>query len=201
MSGPGFNIEQFKAYVGKNDVLSNNRFLARFYLPIGLQGIDNDAAKTSRQLEYWGENIIFPGISLNVHLHNRYGYGMFEKKPDKAIVQDMRAVFLGDGQGAIWSFFNQWVKLVANHDLRSGIDGQTGVRGVKPYILSYKNEYAVNIEIQVFDKYGDVQLHLMLRDAYPISIGDLPLDWNDNNTVMRIPVFFTFMDYYNERKL
>jgi hypothetical protein len=194
----GFNVETFKAYVLENGLMRNNRFLARFFIPVGLRA-DADVVENARQLEYWGENIVLPGLHLNIHPNNRYGYGMAEKKPDRAIVQDTRATFYGDAEGAIWETFNQWMKLIVNTDMQKGITGQTGYNRYQPYVLSYKDDYTATIEITVFDDYGDAKLVVNLRDAYPISIGDIALDWNDNSTIMRIPVFFTFMDYNYRR--
>lgn len=190
----GFNVSTFKSYLGAGGHLRNNKFVARFFIPVGLQGSPIERA-TGRFLEYRGENIVLPGLSLDVHFNNRYGYGMFEKKPERARVQDTRATFIMDQGGRVWEFFQEWIKLIANPDLRNGI--LTNFRGREPFILEYKDNYVAQIEIIVFDETGKEQIKVSLRDAFPISIGDLSLDWNDNNTIMHLPVFFAFTDYYN----
>ena len=36
-----------------------------------------------------------------------------------------------------------------------------------------------------------------MREIYPITLGDVQLNWGDANNIMRVPVTFTFKDWYN----
>jgi hypothetical protein len=51
--------------------------------------------------------------------------------------------------------------------------------------------------VDVFDDEGKVKIRTVLRDAYPIFIGDVQLSWESKNEYMKIPVTFAFMDWYH----
>jgi hypothetical protein len=37
-----------------------------------------------------------------------------------------------------------------------------------------------------------------MDEAFPISMGDIPLNWGDTNSLIKIPVTFTFFTWRNE---
>jgi hypothetical protein len=64
--------------------------------------------------------------------------------------------------------------------------------------LAYKDDYAVDIKISVFKENTEEVIKIVLRQAFPTDIGDIQLNWNDTNDYMRIPVSFTYTDWYTE---
>ncbi len=195
----GFNVNSFRAEVNRyNGILKNNKFLVRMYAPQGLAA--TTLANTVRSLEFWCESSNIPGVSLNTTEVRRYGYGNIEKKPYVSQNNDVTMSFFGDAQGIVWSYFQQWMRLIVNYDMRNGILGNTGIlRNQAPFELAYKEQYGVDIHLYVFDDAGKVAIHVVLREAYPIFVGDIQLNWGDTNSLMRIPVTFTVYDWYNER--
>lgn len=192
----GFNVSSFRSELNKSGVMKNNKFFVRMYAPRGLSS--TPLSNTVRSLEFWCESANIPGVSLNVTEIRRYGYGNFEKKPYVSQNNDISMSFIGDANGVIWSYFQQWMKLIVNYDMRKGITGSTGVSSNQaPFELSYKEDYAVDIHLSVFDDLGKEKIHVVLREAYPIFVGDIQLNWADTNTIMRIPVTFTVYDWYN----
>lgn len=184
----GFNIATFRSHISANGVLRPNKFLARIYPPAGLTGV----GEVARHLEYWGEGATLPGQAFNVHISTRYGYGNFEKRPDKVIVQDIQLVFISDANASVWSFFHQWCNMISSIDFRSGVRSNT-------YKMEYRNKYTTDIEIIVFDQTGAEKISLTLRDAFPIHVGDMPLNWGENNQIMRIPVVIAYVDWYDNK--
>lgn len=201
MASAGFNINNFKSVVAqKNGLQRTNKFLAQFPIPQGmLVQSDNNTKyrQTARFLEYFCEATNFPGVALNVHEVRRYGYGSFEKRPHAPQFTDVNFTFISDGKGEIWTFFQQWLKLTINYDLRNGISGSTGVRGMKPFDVNYKSDYVSDVRVTSFADNGDKAITSILREAYPIFVGDIQVNWSDTNNIMRIPVTFTFADWYN----
>lgn len=197
-----FNVSNFRSEINKqNGILKNNKFLVRMPVPRGLYGspVTTLSQNVSRMVEFWCEQANIPGVSLPTTEVRRYGYGTIEKKPYSSLNNDITLTFIGDGKGEIWTYFQQWMRLIVNYDVRKGINGQTGLtRGQTPFELTYKEQYGVDISIQVYDDTGKEVIRVILRDAYPIFVGDIQLNWADTNSMMRVPVTFTVFDWYND---
>lgn len=201
MAQSGFNIATFKSSVAKNGVMRNNKFLVRIPMPYGMTFARTEAKSrlqnTSRLLELWCESANIPGVALAANEIRRYGYGGIEKKPYVSVVNDVNFSFISDGSGEIWAFFQQWARMIVNYDMRKGINQQTGMLGQTPFELSYKYQYVSDIDVIVFDETGKEVLTVVLREAYPIFVGDVQLNWGDTNNIARIPVTMTIYDWYN----
>lgn len=203
--GAGFNVSRFKSKLEEYGVIKTSKFLVRIPSPprfrasYGQQSILLN--KASRDMEFWCEGAKMPGIGLNVHDIWRYGYGAMEKRPYAPIFTDILLTFIGDGKGIIWSFFQQWIQLIANYSMASNetVMSNSGIIiNQRPYELAYKEDYAVDISIIVFDDMGTEIFNIVLREAYPTLLEDIQLSWNNNNEIMRIPVNLTFRDFHNE---
>lgn len=203
MAQSGFNVQTFISSVSKNGVMRNNKFLVRIPMPRGMlqSSASNRLQSTSRFIELWCESTNIPGVSLSTNEIRRYGYGNVEKKPYVSINNDVNFSFLSDGDGEIWSFFQQWIRMIVNYDMRNGIDPQGRKNGVlagqNPWELAYKYEYVSDVEVIVFDEQGHDVLTVVLREAYPTFVGDVQLNWGDTNNIARIPVTMTVYDWYN----
>jgi hypothetical protein len=176
--------------------------MVRMFAPRGFQSTQKgiELSQTTRFMEFWCESANIPGVSLNVNEVRRYGYGTIEKKPYASLNNDINMSFLGDAKGAIWTYFQQWLRLIVNYDMRKGIVAETGMMpGQSPFLMSYKDDYAVDIYLYVFDDRNNEIFKIVLRDAYPIFVGDVQLNWGDTNSLMRIPVTFTVYDWYNDK--
>lgn len=194
----GFNVENFRSAVSRKGMMKTNKFFVRMYAPRGMAG--TSLPTTARTLEFWCESTNIPGVSLNVTEVRRYGYGNIEKKPYVSQNNDVTMSFFGDADGVIWSYFQQWLRLIVNYDMRSGINTATGlIAGQTPFKLAYKEDYAVDIHLSVFNDIGEETIHVVLREAYPIFVGDVQLNWGDTNNIMRIPVTFAVYDWYNDK--
>ena len=55
------------------------------------------------------------------------------------------------------------------------------------------------IDIKSYDDSGNIKIHLKLNEAYPTFLGEIGLAWNDANSIMRIPLTFTFFTWTNEK--
>lgn len=206
----GFNVSRFKSSVEKNGLLRNNKFMMRIYPPAGFSSANKpeqaSLIETARYIELWGESTNIPGIAVNTNNFRRYGYGPMEKKPFDTVTNDISVSFIGDGKGALWEFFHQWIRLIMNFEFADGPNPDYNVgltTGHKPYELSYKNEYASYAEIYVFADNGNtsdpnagIPIKVNLREIYPVMLGDVQLNWGDTNNIMKVPVTFTFKDWF-----
>lgn len=209
-----FNISEFSS-VFKNNGGGQKTNLFSVEIPIcnGLNAaspvVGGSFAATQQNLKFYCEATELPGMQLATSQIRRYGYGPSEEKPFMPIFSGANMRFIGDGGGSVWNYFQAWLKFIINTDARNGVNAATGfvyngtnvsgsISGAAyPYEVAYKQDYAVDITISLYNKSGNVTIQTILRDAFPKFIGDIPLSWGDNNNIMRIPIQFSFMDWYN----
>ena len=189
-SATGFNIQDFKSNIGKSGVLQTNKFLVSLSPPSGI------IADLSL-LQFRASDIRAPGVSLeslNVH---RYGIGPVLKFPTNINFTDISITFIDDRNSSIWKSMNQWTQKIFSY-------GRVEA-GIQDNMLDYKNNYTTDIIISIFNNEGsnvrenaDTQtaLEIMLMDAYPVSMHDVPLSWSDNNNLFKTTVDFTFRSFY-----
>lgn len=207
----GFNISNFKSIISEKGVLSPNKFLFRCSLPIVLQNevfLDNKSIKsTHRYLEYWCESTTVPGIGYASYEVRRYGYGGVEKRPIQSQYNDVNCTFYSDGKGDNWTFFRKWSSGIIQNNGSRGVNvpHATGSRSEMgrmqqlnsyQYEISYKQDYVTDIEIIQFDNTGKAVKTIILRDAFPILVGEYSTSWADTNNIVKFPVLFTFTDWY-----
>jgi hypothetical protein len=200
---PGFNVAQFKAFIGDRTFLRPNKFLVKFAVPACMQSsvssVNNaDFKQSIKEIEFWCEAANVPGIALQAHEVRRYGYGATEKRPVTALFNDVQFSFYGDSDAKYWALFQQWIKKIVNYDMREGISGKTGFNSSTPYEIAYKHEYVSDITLYVYDDTGNAKIAVTLREAWPMFVGDAPLNWGDTNSIMRVPVTITFTDWFNQ---
>lgn len=214
-----FNINEFKANtLNTRWTVKPNKFIARFPLPIGLQSGNpnyDNLKNTSRMMELWCNMGSLPGAATRTYDAPRYGYGATEKRVFGPIFQDLNFMFYGDAGtkrkanvGTNFDFFTSWVRLATNFDMSSGSMynpntrrsgggiGGTSQPTMYPYEISYKYEYAVNVEVIAYTDNGQPAYSVVLRDAFPTYVQEVRTSWGDNSGVLQLPVLMTFTDWY-----
>jgi len=200
----GFNIRDFTSHINSNGMMRNNKFLVRMPYPAGFDG-SSEPINTSRYLELWCESATLPGITMSASGNKRYGYGPTEKYVTSPEFNGCSMIFMGDSKGAILQYLQKWMMLSCNFDARYGQGWGTGydtrtntLTGTNPptYQIAYKNDYVVDVNIKIFNETGANPINMYLREAFPINIGDINLNWGDTNDYMKIPVEFAFTDWY-----
>ena len=140
---------------------------------------------------------------------NRYGYGPIEQKPFMPLFSTCDMRILADNDGAMWTWFQSWLNLILNYNVSQGIGTATGYgisggglggtasNSMNPYELNYAESYWVDITITLYRPSGAQSMALILRNAYPKFIGDPQLNAGSMNNIMRIPISFSFTDWFN----
>jgi hypothetical protein len=212
-----FNIASFDAAMTKKGLLKPNKFLVHITPPVHMLSnfLINDHFSTPsmrtetmngiqqmNDLQFWAEGASIPGILAMNQDVNRYSYGTTEKKPFRAVFNDISLVIIADARMDNWRFFSKWFSLVINHDMSDGdiLSNKQPFPATNPpqsaYELSYKEDYQSTVVIHVFDDAGNESINITLRNAWPIFMGDIQLNWGENGHFMRIPVSITFNDWY-----
>ena len=161
-----------------------------------------DVNNVPRKLSFRCEALNIPSINMNVHEGRRYTYGALEKRPTAPMFNDLTLTFMYDGVAETYDVFHKWLSKIVNFDMSESIaeQGENTIFGNAPYELSYRAEYVTDITLLQFDQTGEVVQATTLRDAHPINLGDLPLNWSDNNSYLRIPVQISFVDLFTDRQ-
>lgn len=151
-------------------------------------------------LTYRNDSFSTPGIGLSTTDIRRYGYGPTEKKPNGVVYQDVTFNYILDTTQNQHKFFYNWMDLIVAHSpgtpLSGGVNSKN-FQGMSSYEVGYKNTYATNIEIYSFDDRfthanGSGRTIVKLHDAYPTFIGDIQYSWASVDTLIRLPVTFTY---------
>ena len=196
---PAFNIDKFRSHLDKRGTLLTNKFDVEFQVPGVLQNIySNNYADISETLNYRAEQIRLPGISLDAFPVNRYGLGPAIKFPTSASFTDISVTFTEDRNVTLWKFHNEWISRIFDY---TGTNGQ-GATG--PYTLQYRKNYVIDIVINVYNNspldtvqaVPEPTIIVVLKEAYPISINDINLDWSQNNNLFKPTVTYTFKSWY-----
>ena len=163
--------------------------------PLASQG--QPISTTNQGLIYYSDSIDLAGVSLGTLPIVRYGYGTSEKKPFAPIFNDIMITFYADGESNNLGYFQAWMMLINNFNMQKGINSpQNSSSAYSPYELQYKDDYAVDLIITIYDNSGNPIRAFALREAYPIDIPSIKMGWAMTQDIMRVTVLFTFVDWY-----
>ena len=141
-----------------------------------------------------------PGISLATTEFRRYGYGPTEKKPHGVVYQDVTFNYILDTSYNQHRFFYTWMDGIVSHSTGKPTDGTVNRFEMSAYEVAYKSRYATTIYIHYFDDRfdggGELQPRFAkLEQAFPIFIGDIQYNWSGIDTLIRLPVTFTYQTW------
>ncbi len=215
-----FNAADFRSILGRGaGVAEPNKFRVRFFLPAGINGTvpsqgtgaseenhtskSGDDKETIRYLEFWAHSTSLPAFGLMAQPARRYGYGAAERRPFAPVYTDVQVQFIADDHGDNWKLFYDWTNMIFNTRAHEGMSSTTGAVKMnggpfelfyEPYELAYRTEYLTDVQIHTFAKTGQQNMHVVLREAFPVSMGGVSLNWADNNSFMSLPVTFAYTD-------
>lgn len=190
------SINQLRSQLTKTDILSTNLFYVSF------AGLSAPASQTMSLLCH---QTSLPGVSFGTSETRRYGYGPVEKKPTFPIFTDLSMTFIGDGRGVVHKMFYNWMNTMVRFDSPTAAAWGPAATGSAfnstslPYEVSYKDNYSTTITITAVDRSNQEIIIIDLLEAYPIALGDISMSWSDTDSLMNIPVTFTFMNWKYQR--
>lgn len=195
-NGPGGDTRysRFLAEMRQNSVAKTNYFEVRITPPNVMLGTKSTIAP---KLELYAEGSPLPGIFLQTGEFKRYGVGPIEKYPYSLQTNSISVNFIADGKGEIYKFFYNWIQNIVRGDfpVEQQTQGTQGisVSGLAPYEVEFKNNYAVPIDIFLYNEQHQTVLHYNLTQAFPVRIPDVSLSWSNDNNFMQFAVDFEFL--------
>lgn len=205
-----FDINNFKAQVSNSGFIQTNKYAVYITANSALAGsfinstnIATNFQKMGSDLQYRCTNATLPGMILRTGDNNRFGTGVLEKMPFAATYTDIDLTFTCDRDGAAYCFWYAWLNYIfaaVGKESPRGVVDQlsqgTGSNGFRDfYTTQYKDNYSAIIDIWVFDNLSQLALSYKLYDAFPVSINDSPLAWEDNNNLLKVTVKITFREW------
>lgn len=203
----GFDISKFSAQIAKSGTLQTNKFIVELTLPAITGGNLANRTAEGRDLSFRIEKIKLPGLTLNNVDNARYGVGPAQKFPMGIGFTETSMTIIDDRKMDYWLMFSNWIQKI--YDYTGPIHGASN----PTYALEYKVNYITDIKISIFNNEGTMENVLpnanakpdplkngtiILKNAYPIALNDMPLDWEQTNNLFKPVVNFTFQDWYFE---
>jgi hypothetical protein len=192
-----FNAQEFRSIVDDMGLMRTNKFLVRFPIPNKIASVIPESAMGSN-LSFFCKAAPLPGLGILTQDIYRYGYGPIERRPYGSVVNDIMFQFYVDSENMIRKWFRSWIRLIMNPDSGKGMNSTYDQTGQSAYEFSYKEDYAVDVNIIAFDQEGNPRISVTLIECFPNFIGDITQDWDHKNQNMIMPVAFTFRDWYEE---
>ena len=205
-----FNISDFKSTVEASGFVQSNKYDVQIAIPASLAGqsfIGNGGgssfSSTSQDLMFRSVSASLPGVTMRTTDINRYGIGVYEKMPYSANYTDTSLTFICDRYSNVYNFWYLWFNYVFGTNgnvTNSNVYGSYSTSGVGNagrsfYTAEYKDNYSSTVTIRVYDTEGNVSMVFNLYKAYPVTINDTPLNWTDNNNMVKLTVQMTFLEW------
>lgn len=153
-------------------------------------GVVGNAISTdmTRQLMYRCESCSLP--SRDLVSTNRMTYGMPKKVVSGSVFNNVSFSFIVSDDMSEKHYFYQWQNAILNNEANSFQDNPN-VNDV-----AYYDSYTGDILINTYSKFGDLKYSIYLVEAYPISVQEVQLGWNNTNDYIRVNVTMAYRYFY-----
>jgi len=153
----------------------------------------------AQNLTFLCDSAYLPGLGYQTDEIRMSGYGNVEKRPYATIFQDVPLTFYSDADGSVFKYFHAWMQSVFAFNDAANPNGT--VKGLPLNSFQYPSEYygVVEIihmnEIKTTKESDNTIVKYQLLEAYPIAIGDIQVDWNMQDQILKIPVTFAYTNW------
>ena len=194
-----FNVADFRAQISNSKfggIALANKFIVRITQPHQRKSSvffgDGNSFPTTEQLTFFCSTTNLPGKTINTVDNKPYAYGQVNKMPLSRSNDSLTTTFFGDSNYLIMGFFQRWLNFIVQ-DGGEVFDS----RGYRE--IGYKEDYACTIEIIGYDHDSRETVTYTLFEAYPTQIGAVSMGWEQNDTLIQIPIEFTYDDMSIDR--
>lgn len=191
-NSPGsFNINTFISDIRNRGVVKSHSFMVNIIPPKVIRNQWSD----SRNILIRCEGASLPAVNFQMGELFRHGYGGVESMPHNVQFEPINLMFLLDGNAEIYTFWYKWMNGILNFNRSSGLN-TPDENNKRPYEMAYKDDYATEIKILIYNEAADAIIQATLNDAFPIGIPDIPLNWSSTNELIKINIPISYRDFY-----
>jgi len=192
-----FNLSQFRSSINNNGIAKTNTYEVIIGVTSSLQNIANVTMPITSELTLRCQSIQLPEIDLMTLPYYPKVIGGGERRV--VGINQFKVIpmeFIVDTDMRIVQFFQNWLQGIVNYYSPPGYNFNAINDIQLPYELSYRDEYAVQVTINVYPQgmiNGDEtpQTYQLFR-AFPINMGNITLSYADENKHMILPIGFTY---------
>jgi len=176
----------FEVYVTTPAILQNKA--------LNNMGTPTNTDEIMGDLRYRIEQVRVPGVQLMMADIPKFGVGPTQKMPFSATFQETTFSVLVDQSADNWQLWHNWVRAVFEF---GGSEAGSSINGNKlpTYTVEYKDVYSTTVQIVIYDQFGNTVQRINLYEAYPTSIREIPLNWGDQQGLMRLAVSMAYTEY------
>lgn len=214
-----FDINAFRSTINSVDGLASPCYFAVYFVPPpfvsglngGLTGFNNSELSLGLSdsvnmpdtylLSFLCDTANLPGQSLQLIDYKPQGFGEVQKRPFNVSFDNISLTFFIDNKFGVLNYFNYWFQEIMNTG--SEFQGQQSTfKDRTPREINYFRDYTTTMVIRFFASGNpDNYIEYVMKDVYPIQIGQVSLGWEQSDTIAKLPVEFTFSSYTTFRDL
>jgi hypothetical protein len=169
-----FNIREFKANIQKG-LLSPNTYRVLMTPP---SIVDR---KTYSLLT---DSVSIPSLGFfNSDNIRPYGFGPTYTLPYGLNVTEITCTHYVDSKSNMHKMFEEWMSSIVNWKTAGS------------YSAQYLKDYSTDIEIETYDKSGKLSASYSLREAFPINMDQIGLNWMSTDELTKFGVTYKFTDW------
>lgn len=185
-----FNIQEFRANIGKRGLAKNNLFYAAITLPSTLTSLEQYI--TTKELTFLCKSANIPGQEVTVFGNKRSGFGKSINIPMEFESTQLSLIFMVDADFGVMKFFHKWFSSIFNLNHTYTVPDEFGKL---PYELEYRDNYAATIVVYVYS-YNNPSIcyQYTFLNAFPSGIGSLDLSWENSAEIMTMQVQIDYED-------
>jgi hypothetical protein len=189
----GFNVNKMVTTINKSGIAKGAHFEVQVVPPANK---DFDAAVTENLL-YRCDSVDLPGRTLQTLDHRFTNYGPMNKVPYMAQYGDVSASIILSEDLREKEFFEVWHNLIQNTGSFEvgGSDTLNGRYSNAQFNNKYHSSYIGTVIIRQYGSSGDLRSIHTLREAFPINMNPITMNWEDD-APSRLSVGFAYR-YYN----
>lgn len=192
-----FNVNEFVSEINTLGNVRTSHFEVRITRPDCLSSYDTpnvvEMANMEAKFRFLCESTTIPGVSVALSENRPQGYGPIRRYPNTPIYSEWTGSFVVDSKASIVRFFQLWFQGITN--VNSSSNYLSSYKDAIGPEFQYKDFYKANIDLLVFNEAQDQIIKYTLVNAFPSVIGDVPVAWQNNDEIMRLPVSFVY-DYW-----
>src|SRR6476646_7939004 len=171
---PGFSIQNFRTDLDNRGVQRTSRATLLFAPPPGLAGAD------TRSICIRCEAAALPAVWFTTdQQHKRYGVGPTDKVAIQPMFDPLSTSFIADQRGSIHNFFYDWMMLIGNFNSQGG-----GYEG------EYQSNYVTDLYVMTFNESQQQMMQYQFINAFPRATMEQPMNWGENDQIVKLNVVF-----------
>ena len=119
---------------------------------------------------------------------DRTTYGPNRKIVTSTLYQDVTFSFIVSDDKKELDYFDKWQNFIVDNNVDSSSSANN-------HDVRYYDEYIGDIKISHLDKQNKIKYIISLLEAYPISVEEIPLSWENNNEFIRVNVTVAYRNW------